>query len=163
MREQRETPMGLLRNLGRVLAPSTQPVRSSSSSPSDDERKSSRTASMTPLQEFDDDDDDELTIDRPRLSLPLDDDDEEELRPPRMSMLDDTVQSIELPRRMEVPSRLSRGSLGSVRDSDMFENDPTIQRGIDRSDFFPGLLEDLQARADEGIDEALQRSVQLAT
>lgn len=121
---------------------------------------------MAPIREGEEEDDDyddlddDFPIDRPRLSLPIgqddDDEEEEELRPPRLSqMFDDenyTVQSIELPRRAvsETPgSRLSRGSIGSIRMSDYF-NDGSEDVG-EQSDFFPGLLEDLQARA--GADE----------
>ncbi|POR37591.1 Uncharacterized protein TPAR_02237 [Tolypocladium paradoxum] len=146
--EQRETPMGILRNLGKALAPSSKPIVSSSS-PRD------KPSSIAPIPE-EDEDDDELPIDRPRLSLALDQDDDSDLQPPRSSGLEEenyTAQSIELPRRAisELPgSRLSRGSFGSVRVSDFFDNnDPT--EGIGRqSDFFPGLLEDLQAQAAAG-------------
>ncbi|PNY24425.1 Uncharacterized protein TCAP_05635 [Tolypocladium capitatum] len=155
--EQRETPLDVLRNLGRALAPSSKPIVSSSS-PRDDP------SSIAPIPEEDDggsdddDDDDELPIDRPRLSLPLDQDDDDDLQPPRSSGLEEenyTLQSIELPRRAigELPgSRLSRGSFDSVRTGDFLDNnDPT--EGIGRqSDFFPGLLEDLQAQADAGGD-----------
>ncbi|KND92868.1 hypothetical protein TOPH_02836 [Tolypocladium ophioglossoides CBS 100239] len=147
--EQRETPMGILRNLGRALAPSSKNIVSSSS-PRD------KSSSIAPILE-DGEDDDELPIDRPRLSLPLDQDDDSDLQPPRSSGLEEenyTVQSIELPRRAisELPgSRLSRGSFGSVRVSDFFDNNNDSTEGIARqSDFFPGLLEDLQAQAAAG-------------
>ena len=150
--EQRESPMGNLRNLGRLLAPSSQVIASSSSSPPEK-------PDITAIQEEDEDDwdDDDLPIDRPpRLSLPIDqedDDDEDEPRPPRLSLLPDednyTLQSIEFPRREDPTralSRLSRGSLGSVRVSDILPNQEPTEVG-DQSDFFPGLLEDLQAGA----------------
>jgi hypothetical protein len=147
--------MGILRDLGRALAPASTAIRSSSS-------PRSRPSSFAPIRE-EDDDEDELTIERPRLSLPIDEEDEEDdLQPPRSSGLEEenyTVQSVELPRRAatEQPlSRLSRGSFGSVRESDVFNNDPTGELGR-QSDFFPGLLEDLQARADAGADFAYQR------
>ena len=143
--------MDILRNLGRALAPSSKAIVPSSSSPRD------KHSSVLPTLEEGDDDDDELPIDRPRLSLPLDQDDDSDLQPPRSSGLEDenyTLQSIELPRRAisELPgSRLSRGSFGSVRVSDFFDNNNDMTEGIGRqSDFFPGLLEDLQAQAAAG-------------
>ncbi|UNI24249.1 hypothetical protein JDV02_010012 [Purpureocillium takamizusanense] len=138
IREQRETPMGILRNLSKVLAPTSQPVLSSS--------PRGKPPSVAPIPE---ESDDELLIDQPRLSLPLDDDDDSDLQPPRSSGLEDiTLGSVEKPRRAysEQPgSRLSRGSFGSVRSSDIFNNDPTADLGR-ASDFFPGFLEDLQER-----------------
>ncbi|KAK7417010.1 hypothetical protein QQZ08_011808 [Neonectria magnoliae] len=160
--QQRETPLGILRNLSRVLAPASQPVASSSSSPNDK-------SGIAPVREedddndlYDDDDDDDLPIDRPRLSLPIDQSDDgdsdEELRPPRLSGVEDedyTVQSVELNRRFaNDQSRLSRGSPGSIRFSDVY-NEPTEEIG-QQSDFFPGFLEDLQARVDED-DPSLER------
>ncbi|EQL03551.1 Histone-fold domain containing protein [Ophiocordyceps sinensis CO18] len=150
--EQRETPREILRNLSRALAPHTQPVATSSSP---------QLSSIAPIAQEDDEDDDELPIDRPRFSLPWDQDDQDSsdlLLPPRLSGLDEenyTVQSIELPRRAlsEQPGlRLSRGSFGNARISDFFDqnnDDPTLDPGR-HSDFFPGLLEDLQARAAAG-------------
>ncbi|CAM1501612.1 Fc.00g035960.m01.CDS01 [Cosmosporella sp. VM-42] len=152
--EQRETPMGILRNLGKALAPSSKPIVTSSS-PQDK-------SSIAPLKEEGEDmydDDDDLPIDRPRLSLPIDQDDtDDDLRPPRLSGLEDenyTIQSVELPRRAysEQPSRLSRGSFGSVGVSDFFNNNEITDYIGQQSDFFPGLLEDLQARG--GADDSL--------
>jgi hypothetical protein len=74
-------------------------------------------------------DDDGPDPERPRLSLPLGDEDDEDdslLLPPRSAGLEDenfTIQSVELPRRAisEQPlARLSRGSFGSIRMSDVF-------------------------------------------
>lgn len=146
--------MGILRNLGKALAPNSKPILSSS--PPDK-------SSIAPIQEEDDeiyddyDDDDDLPIDRPRLSLPIDvDDDDSDLRPPRLSGFDEenfTVQSVELPRRAvsEQPPRLSRASFESMRLSDYFNNNDLTDEIGQQSDFFPGLLEDLQARA--GADD----------
>jgi hypothetical protein len=72
-----------------------------------------------------------------------------EIPPPRLSQLDEdnfTVQSIEMPRRYADNSRLSRGSPGSERISDYFNNEPTDDIG-QQSDFFPGFLENLEAGA----------------
>lgn len=145
--EQRDTPMGNLRNLSKALAPTTKPIVSSSS-------PRGRPSSVASILEEDEDD---LPIDRPRLSLPIGEDDDSELLPPRSSVpLDDennTIASAEIPRRAlsEQPgSRLSRGSFGSVRDSDVFDTTEATD-GLGRpSDFFPGLLEELQAGADAG-------------
>ncbi|KAH9884031.1 centromere kinetochore component CENP-T-domain-containing protein [Xylariomycetidae sp. FL2044] len=153
LREQRETPRDLLRNLSRVLAPTTAPL-SSSSSPEKGPHGGGGgdTTALSMLEEGDElDDDDDFPIERPRFSLPLaeDDDDDSELKPPRSSGLEDenfTLQSIELPRRAisEGPlSRLSRGSLGSVRLSDYagpdFQSDDV---GIDSGFFPPPMLDE---------------------
>lgn len=155
LREQRETPMGILRNLGRALAPQSRPIHSSSS-PGD-----KTSSSIAPIPE--EDEDDELPIDRPRLSLPLDedDDDESDLLPPRSSGLEEenyTVQSIELPRRAISEQPGGRLSFGSARMSDIFGNDHTLDLGR-QSDFFPGLLEDLEARG--AADFSFERYVDL--
>lgn len=155
---QRETPMSFLRDLGRVLAPTTKPISSSSSSPNDESNRSKMQAVREEKENDDYDDlDDELPIDRPRLSLPIDEDDssEEELRPPRLSGVEDyTAASIELPRRInnEQLPPLSRESFGSTRGSEYFNPDEatgTIRRD---SDFFPGFLEGLQTREAEQDD-----------
>lgn len=145
---ERETPRDLLRNLSRVLAPTSTALSSSSSSPGPN---SNNDSTLQTLIEGDDDDD--FPIERPRFSLPLDrdDDDDSELKPPRSSILDDenyTVQSIELPRRAwsELPlSRLDRGSFGSVRMSDYIgpeiaDDDNDV--GIDSGFFPPPALDD---------------------
>ncbi|KAF3002340.1 hypothetical protein E8E14_006699 [Neopestalotiopsis sp. 37M] len=121
LRDQRETPRDILRNLSRLLAPASQPVHTSSSSSPGGGDVSNDT--LTPVLE---DDDDDFPIERPRFSLPLheDDDDDSDLKAPRLSGLEDenfTSRSIELPRRAvsELPSRLGRESLGSIRFSDV--------------------------------------------
>jgi histone H3/H4 len=129
VREQRETPRDILRNLSRVLAPASTTVRTSSSSsppePNPDEHNlrlvpGTRAGNVT-------DDDDDFLPERPRFSLPLveeDDDDDSELRAPRLSGLEDenyTVQSVELPRRAVselARDRFDRTSLASLRFSD---------------------------------------------
>lgn len=180
---QRETPRETLMNLGKVLAPKSKPISSSSSSTSADtppsrekrtrDRASRGSTRLSMIQDDLDDLDDDFPLDKPRLSLPIadDDDSEEDLRPPRLSGVEEenyTVQSIELPRRVDLDrenNRLDRGSLGSVRVSDLFDNnEPTEEEGRP-SDFFPGLLEDLQARAGDEIeyeridDDVTRRSV----
>lgn len=144
--------MGLLRNLGKALASKSKPTVYSSS-------PQERRSSFAPIGEEEEPYDDELPIERPRLSLPLDMDDSDDLPlPPRSSGLEDdnpTVQSIELPRRAiseQAGARLSRGSFGSVRASDFFANNSRFQiDGIEReSEFFPGLLDDLQAQVAAG-------------
>ncbi|KAI0096393.1 centromere kinetochore component CENP-T-domain-containing protein [Nemania sp. FL0031] len=138
LREQRETPRDLLRNLSRVLAP-TSKVVSSSSSPDSPGRDGNST--LPPFPEEDEgDDDDDFPIERPRFSLPLgpEEDDDEDLKPPRLSGLEEdnyTMQSIELPRRAIMDN--IRSSFGSMRNSDYMG--PEIRSdddGID-SGFFP--------------------------
>ncbi|KAG5995848.1 hypothetical protein E4U54_002757, partial [Claviceps lovelessii] len=172
LREQRETPMGLLQDLGRVLATHTRPIVSSS--PRD------RPSSIAPVPEEDerdvagagasagdfDEDDEDLPLRAPRLSSPLDDDDLQDsvLIPPRSAVLEDdteTVPHVELPMRAtsEQPGRYSGISFGSRRDSDNMDDDgddDTADIGR-QSDFFPGLLEDLQARANAIADPTLNR------
>jgi hypothetical protein len=151
--QNRESPMSFLKDLGRVLAPTSKPIISSSS-PSD-----SLASSILPNQN---EEDDERPINPPRFSLPIDEDDEDEsdLEVPQSSMLENTnytMQSIELPRRAisEQPNqRFSYGSYDGTRMSGIFENE--IPGDISQhSDFFPGLLEDIQARAavDDGAYE----------
>jgi len=163
--------MGLLQDLGRVLATNTRPIVSSS--PRD------RPSSIAPVPEEDEsevasasagdfnEDDEDLPIRAPRLSLPLDDDDQDsDLIPPQSAGLEDdteTVPNIELPMRAvsEQPGRYSGISFGSRRDSDNMDHDDdddgdTADMGR-QSDFFPGLLEDLQARANATADPTLNR------
>lgn len=136
-REQRETPMLILRNLGRALAPTSNVIASSSSPDKvsadgndDGNGNGEASGSGSGRSRRGDDDDDELPIDRPRLSLPLDEGSSDDLQPPQSSILDDgnlTVQSIELPRRAisEGPFSL-RGSVSyypGISD-DAFWDDP---------------------------------------
>ncbi|KAI1120187.1 centromere kinetochore component CENP-T-domain-containing protein [Nemania abortiva] len=138
LREQRETPRDILRNLSRVLAPTSQAV-SSSSSPDSPGRGGNST--LPPFAEEDEGDDDDFPIERPRFSLPLgpEEDDEEDLKPPRLSGLEEdnyTMQSIELPRRA-ITDNTIRSSLGSMRYSDYMGPDiRSDDDGID-SGFFP--------------------------
>ncbi|KAI1499979.1 centromere kinetochore component CENP-T-domain-containing protein [Biscogniauxia marginata] len=162
LREQRETPRDLLRNLSRVLAPSTTAVSSSSSSSSPNAQGGNNSTLHT-IGDDDDFDDDDFPIERPRFSLPLgpeeDDDDDSELKPPRLSGLEDenyTATSIELPRRAwsEAPlGRSERASLGSIRFSDYIG--PELQSddvGID-SGFFPPPALDDDDDGDMALDE----------
>ncbi|KAI1272690.1 centromere kinetochore component CENP-T-domain-containing protein [Xylaria sp. FL0933] len=145
LREQRETPRDLLRNLSRVLAP-TSKVVSSSSSPESPGREGNSTLPSF-AEEEDIDDDDDFPIERPRFSLPLgpEEEDDDDLKPPRLSGLEEdnyTMQSIELPRRA-VTDNTIRSSLGSMRYSDYMG--PDIQSddvGIDSGFFPPPALED---------------------
>ncbi len=110
-----------------------------------------------------DDFDDEPDPERPRLSSLIggdEDDDDSFSVPPRSAGLEDenfTIQSVELPRRAisELPpGRLSRGSFGSIRMSDIFAdlNVPGVgEEGYDSSylagerfgdDDVPGMLDD---------------------
>ncbi|EEH50016.2 uncharacterized protein PADG_06095 [Paracoccidioides brasiliensis Pb18] len=122
-RVQRETPMDILRNLGKVLAPNTRTV---SSSPT---VKPEIPQPKPVVDELDDEPDPP----RPRLSLPLremfpEGDGSPEITPPRLSLaLDEdaelTTTSIEVARRdrsLRDRATLSRVSLGSTRFSDRF-------------------------------------------
>lgn len=147
LREQRETPRDLLRNLSRVLAP-TSKVVSSSSSPESPARGADSTLPPFPEDDGFDDDDDDFPIERPRFSLPLgpdDDDDDEDLKPPRLSGLEEdnyTMQSIELPRRA-ITNPTIRSSLGSMRYSDYMGPDiRSDDDGIDSGFFPPPALDD---------------------
>ncbi|KAG5292419.1 H2A superfamily domain-containing protein [Histoplasma ohiense] len=147
-RMQRETPMDVLRNLGKVLAPTTRPV---SSSPQEEPEK-------PPPQPIDDLDE-EPDLPRPRLSLPLTEmivqgDGSPDIQPPRLSLaieedIDQTWRSIEMPRRdrsIQDRTTLSRVSMGSNRFSDRFgdlsrmedleeeEAEYTIVQGDDEDD-----------------------------
>ncbi|KAL6882462.1 centromere kinetochore component CENP-T domain-containing protein [Trichoderma longibrachiatum] len=147
-REQRETPMLILRNLGRALAPTSNVIDSSSSpdktSPDGNDggnnngeaRGSGSGRSRRGDDDDDDDDDDELPIDRPRLSLPLDEGSSDDLQPPQSSILDEgnmTVQSVELPRRATSEGPLSlRGSLSyfpGISD-DVLWDDPSREHTV---------------------------------
>ncbi|KAF4979359.1 hypothetical protein FZEAL_4400 [Fusarium zealandicum] len=157
---QRETPLDVLRTLGKVLAPTSKPIASSSSSsPGDKTSLSPELPGERNMYDDDDDDDDDLLVRRPRLSLPLRDEDSSstssDLRPPRLSQQWDednyTAHSeIEMPLRAtseQAPSRMSRGSFGSIRMSDFPQNDLT--EDIEgQTDFFSGLLDDLGGRVD---------------
>ncbi|KAI0509245.1 centromere kinetochore component CENP-T-domain-containing protein [Xylaria bambusicola] len=145
LREQRETPRDLLRNLSRALAPTSR-VISSSSSPDSSTRDNEATLPSFP--EEDEDDDDDFPIERPRFSLPLgpeEDDDDDDLKPPRLSGLEEdnyTMQSIELPRRAVMDNTI-RSSLGSMRYSDYMG--PEVHSddvGIDSGFFPPPAFED---------------------
>ncbi|EEQ90831.2 uncharacterized protein BDCG_05951 [Blastomyces dermatitidis ER-3] len=122
-RVQRETPMDILRNLGKILAPTTRAV---SSSPQEEPEK-------PPTPKPIDDLDEEPDLPRPRLSLPLaemivEDDKSPDIQPPRLSLaieedIDLTWRSIEMPRRersIQDRTTLSRVSMGSNRFSDRF-------------------------------------------
>lgn len=170
---ERETPRDLLRNLSRVLAPTSTAISSSSSSPGPGGGNANNDSTLLQtLLEEEGDDDDDFPIERPRFSLPLDrddDDEDSELKPPRSSILDDenfTVQSIELPRRAwsEAPlGRLDRGSFGSVRMSDFIgpeigeDNGDDNDIGIDSGFFPPPALGDDTAGLDFDEDAIIER------
>ncbi|PYI02165.1 hypothetical protein BO78DRAFT_325860 [Aspergillus sclerotiicarbonarius CBS 121057] len=123
-RVQRETTFDILRNLGKALAPTTQPIRSSP------QEKPSPEPEPEPERDEIEELDNEPEIERPRLSLPLDEvdevDEEPEIRPPRLSLAfeeeDLTHTSIEYPRRATSEhdrGRLSMMSVGGPRMSEI--------------------------------------------
>ena len=141
-RVQRDSPRDLLRALSKVLAPTSKPVE--------------RTPQLPPVlrNRLNDMEDDPLPP-RPRLSMPLGDEEDDSLLLPPQSdglLMDDdnlTTRSVEMPRRAmsEIPGgRLSRGSFGSVRMSDAFDQtmpEFTIgEDGFDPSFVVAGLDED---------------------
>jgi histone H3/H4 len=161
LRDQRETPHDILRNLSRVLAPTSQAMRYSSSSSSP--RRDAQDSTHGTIHEEEDDDD--FPIERPRFSLPLheDDDDDSDLKAPRLSGLEEenyTSTSIELPRRAwnEGQSRLGRESLGSVRFSDYAG--PELRSddvGVDSGFFPPPPMDDDSGNVMMDEEDVLER------
>ncbi|KAH7037116.1 centromere kinetochore component CENP-T-domain-containing protein [Microdochium trichocladiopsis] len=157
LRDQRETPRDILRNLSIALGPRTERIRYSSSisSVASPEDTTPRRDTLGSLAGAYDDDDDDFPIQRPRLSLPIDNDDDDEddddfkARRPRISILEEeeyTSASIEAPRRV---SRLDQMSPFDPRRYSAMSGPEVIQSpaentiGID-SAFFPpvGALDD---------------------
>ncbi|KAJ5154189.1 Histone-fold [Penicillium coprophilum] len=139
-RMQRETTFDILRNLGRALAPVSQPIRSS---PQDKPEPIEE-----PIDEFEQLDN-EPEIERPRLSLPIQESEEEgeeaspEIPPPRMSLafaeedMDLTYQSVEYPRDASIRDRdrlsmMSRatGRMSGDFDETRLESDDADETGI---------------------------------
>ncbi|KAK2758055.1 hypothetical protein FQN54_004461 [Arachnomyces sp. PD_36] len=117
-RVRRETPIDILRNLGKALAPSSKPIRSSPHEEPEPEPVDDTDAL-----------DQEPDIPRPRLSLPLrdmipeEDEGSPDMKPPRMSLAFDEEELTQ--RSMEFAMRdrsekdmtmLSRHSLGRLSD-----------------------------------------------
>lgn len=179
LREQHQTPMNILNQLARRLAPATQQVVTSSSPadrtsmsvaatpsgmgqiPEDDEDFEVEDPQTAGDYDSDDDGDEEELPPPPRFSLALqEDEDTTELEPPRLSELPEdnqtnyTVGSVELPRE-QAQSRYSRASVGSVglglgAVGEYSDNDQTADMSGRPSDFFPeSLLENLRGQAAE--------------
>lgn len=144
VREARETPRDFLLSLGKALAKTSEPIKSSSSPKTSPEDDSPAGAQNNLSRVVEDEDDDEDLPKRPRLSLPIDvedDDDDDDPRPHRSAGLEDkdfTVRSVEMARRAYSEQPRDRLSMGSTRMSDFFG--PGVERlsevGID-SGFFP--------------------------
>ncbi|KAF7183116.1 hypothetical protein CNMCM7691_002951 [Aspergillus felis] len=134
-RIQRETTFDILRNLGKALAPASQPIRSSPQ----------EKLEPTPEPEKERDEieelDNEPELERPRLSLPLEeveeiDEGSPEMRPPRLSLAFDeediTHTSVEYPRRATSEydrARLSMMSYGNPRLSENFGDSTRLGSG----------------------------------
>ncbi|WEW57520.1 hypothetical protein PRK78_002987 [Emydomyces testavorans] len=132
-RVHRETPLDILRNLGKALAPTSEIIKSSPTNEPEE----------TPEREKSDDLDQEPDMPKPRLSLPMnemivagddDDDGSPEIAPPRLSLLldedDFTQRSIEMPRRERTArdlTTLSRHSLASTRFSEHFGDESRME------------------------------------
>ncbi|KAE8139636.1 centromere kinetochore component CENP-T-domain-containing protein [Aspergillus pseudotamarii] len=121
-RMQRETTFDILRNLGRALAPVSQPIRSS---PQEEKPEPELEPEKDEIEELDN----EPEIERPRLSLPLEDVEEQEEaspepRPPRLSLaFEEEDITVEYPRRATSEhdrARLSMMSFGNPRLSENF-------------------------------------------
>ncbi|KAK9860909.1 hypothetical protein MYU51_006297 [Penicillium brevicompactum] len=139
-RAQRETTFDILRNLGRALAPVSQPIQSSPQEQPEPVEE--------PLDEFEQLDNEPL-VEPPRLSLPIqgsssgDDETSPEMRPPRMSLalgeddMDMTYQSVEYPRRetsirdRERLSMMSRaGRISGDFEETRLESDDAEETGL---------------------------------
>ncbi|GLA33714.1 hypothetical protein AnigIFM63309_000548 [Aspergillus niger] len=138
-RIQRETTFDILRNLGKALAPTTQPIQSSPQEPV--EPSPEPEAERDEFEELDN----EPEIERPRLSLPLDEvedvDEEPEMRPPRLSLaFEEEDITVEYPRRATSEydrNRLSMMSVGGPRMSEI------------------GAATGLESESDEGDDTGI--------
>ncbi|KAI9813506.1 MAG: hypothetical protein M1832_006304 [Thelocarpon impressellum] len=113
-KQQRETPRDALRQLSKILAPTTQPV---GPSPQDGGTQSLPRLRATDDFEIDTD------LPPPELSIPLDDDDDDDSfqspRRPRLSAAfdeDNTQHSVELPRRAISEQPGNRFSFGRLSD-----------------------------------------------
>ncbi|KAJ5922561.1 hypothetical protein N7516_010264 [Penicillium verrucosum] len=119
-RMQRETTFDILRNLGRALAPVSQPIRSSPQEKPEPIEE--------PIDEFEQLDN-EPEIERPRLSLPIQESEEEDM--------DMTYQSVEYPRDASIRDRdrlsmMSRatGRISGDFDETRLESDDADETGI---------------------------------
>ncbi|KAE8350279.1 centromere kinetochore component CENP-T-domain-containing protein [Aspergillus coremiiformis] len=137
-RIQRETTFDILRNLGKALAPVSQPIHSS---------PQEETPEPEPEPEPEKDEieelDNEPEIERPRLSLPLEEVEEQEEaspepRPPRLSLaFEEEDITVEYPRRASSEydrARLSMMSFGNPRLSENFGDATRLESGSEDGD-----------------------------
>ncbi|RAH75523.1 uncharacterized protein BO66DRAFT_387395 [Aspergillus aculeatinus CBS 121060] len=154
-RIQRETTFDILRNLGKALAPTTQPIRSSPS------EKPEPVAPEPVEPEKDEFEilDNEPELERPRLSLPLEEvdevDEEPEMRPPRLSLaIEEDDITVEYPRR--AANELERGRLSMMgpRLSENFGDATRLDSDDEDDEDDTGLVhgDDAGDEADETID-----------
>lgn len=111
-----------MRNLSKILATTSQTVRPSPAS--------NRLESAGVKQQEQDDFEDELSPEQPTFTIAVDNDEENDsslMDRPRLSMpivdVDETLKSVEVPRKASFglqQERMSRGSFGSLRESDKF-------------------------------------------
>lgn len=146
-RQQKETPMGAMRALSRLLAPNTNVPTPSPSRGAAEEAAARSTKRSRDFEDFD-----EEPLPRPRMSMALDDYDEDDSLilppPPNSAGLEDdnyTARSIEVPRRAvseQTGGRYSRGSFGDIGSDDRlqafggFDFNALEEDGIDSS-FIP--------------------------
>ncbi|KAE8403873.1 centromere kinetochore component CENP-T-domain-containing protein [Aspergillus pseudonomiae] len=134
-RMQRETTFDILRNLGRALAPVSQPIRSSPQEKPEPEPEPEKDE----IEELDN----EPEIERPRLSLPLEEEEEQEEaspepRPPRLSLaFEEEDITVEYPRRATSEhdrARLSMMSFGNPRLSENFGDATRLESDSENGD-----------------------------
>ncbi|RKF74873.1 putative histone-fold containing protein [Golovinomyces cichoracearum] len=146
---QRETPRDYLRALSRLLADKSQPIVATPE------------ALATPKNDAEEDDESEIV--RPRSSLPLrhEDEDDSLILPPESAGIEDdnfSVKSIELFRHAvseKSPGKFSRGSFGSVRMSDVFNemSDVGLKSNADESSYMVNYRKDDPSIWPEDYDE----------
>ncbi|KAE8151930.1 centromere kinetochore component CENP-T-domain-containing protein [Aspergillus avenaceus] len=151
-RPQRETTFDILRNLGRTLAPVSQPIKSSPQEKPAPEPEPERDE----IEELDN----EPEIERPRLSLPLEEVEVEEEgspepRPPRLSLaFEEEDITVEYPRRAASENdraRLSMMSFGGPRLSENFGDATRLESGSEDDDDTGLEHDDEGANPDETI------------
>ncbi|TQS35689.1 hypothetical protein Golomagni_03883 [Golovinomyces magnicellulatus] len=135
---QRETPRDYLRALSRLLADKSQPIVATPE------------ALAHPKNSTEEEDESELV--QPRSSLPLrpEDEDDSLILPPESAGLEDdnfSVKSIELFRHAvseQSPGKISRGSFGSVRMSDVYNemSDVGLKSNADESSYMVNFRKD---------------------
>ncbi|KAA8645655.1 uncharacterized protein ATNIH1004_007074 [Aspergillus tanneri] len=151
IRAQRESTFDILRNLGRALAPTSQPIESSPHVP----ELEPEPPVLDEIEELDN----EPEVERPRLSLPIGEVEEEEVaspepRPPRLSLaFEEEDITVEYPRRATTENekaRLSMMSYGGPRLSENFGDATRLESGSEAGDD-TGIADDDDREGDETV------------